>query len=165
MELEEGRLTVVPPATPWHMEAAFVMTSALRDAVPPELKVYLEVGVNLELAPVDQPATVRIPDVVVVRAEAAERVRAEGGIFRASDVLLVVEVLSPSSLRTDQIVKRDEYADAGIPNYWIVDIREPASVKTFHQAGEFGYADGGEATGVFRTEEPFPFELDLNRLR
>jgi Uma2 family endonuclease len=140
------------------------MTSALVSAVRADWEVYQEVGVNLELAPVDQPATVRIPNVVVVRAEAVERVRAEGAIFRASDVLLVVEVLSPGSIRTDQVVKRDEYADAGIPHYWIVDIREPVSVRTFHPAGEFGYAEGGEMTGVFRTDQPFEFELDLNRL-
>lgn len=79
-------------------------------------------------------------------------------------MLLVVEVLSPGTIRTDQVVKRDEYADAGIAHYWIVDIREPVSIKTFQQAGEFGYADGMECTGVFRTAVPFQFEVDLSRL-
>ncbi len=30
-----------------------------------------------------------------------------------------------------------------------------------HQAGAFGYADGGEVTGMLRVTEPFPAEIDL----
>lgn len=164
VELVEGHLTVSPPPTPWHSRASYLLTSALRDALPSGWEVYQEVGVDLDLAPVDQPAFVRIPDLTVVRADAVRRLRAEGGIFRASDALLLVEVLSPGTIRTDQVVKRDEYADAGIPHYWIVDIREPVSVTTFQQAGEFGYADGHEVTGVFRIAEPFPFEVELSGL-
>ena len=33
-----------------------------------------------------------------------------------------------------------------------------------HLAGEFGYVDGGAVTGVFRTTEPFPVEIDLDAL-
>ena len=40
-------------------------------------------------------------------------------------------------------LKRDEYADAGIPHYWIVDLDEPVSLIACHLAGEFGYVDGG----------------------
>ncbi|OLC74724.1 MAG: hypothetical protein AUH78_10770 [Gemmatimonadetes bacterium 13_1_40CM_4_69_8] len=37
------------------------------------------------------------------------------------DLLLVVEVLSPSSLRYDRFTKRRLYQEQGIPVYWIVD--------------------------------------------
>jgi Uma2 family endonuclease len=37
------------------------------------------------------------------------------------DLLLVAEVLSPSSLRADRFVKRRRYQEAGVPLYWIVD--------------------------------------------
>ncbi|MGH3611494.1 MAG: Uma2 family endonuclease [Pseudonocardia sp.] len=33
-----------------------------------------------------------------------------------------MEVLSPGSHRTDHVAKRADYADAGIPHYWIVDL-------------------------------------------
>jgi Uma2 family endonuclease len=36
-------------------------------------------------------------------------------------LLLAVEIISPSSVRTDRIVKRDFYLDAGVPEYWILD--------------------------------------------
>lgn len=62
LELVEGHLTVSPPPTPWHSRASYLLTSALRDALPPARGVYQEVGIDLELAPVDQPAFVRIPE-------------------------------------------------------------------------------------------------------
>lgn len=40
----------------------------------------------------------------------------------APDPILVVEVLSPSTARFDQIVKRRRYQRAGIPEYWVVDL-------------------------------------------
>jgi Uma2 family endonuclease len=36
-------------------------------------------------------------------------------------LLLVVEVLSPSTARADRMTKRRRYQRAGIPEYWIVD--------------------------------------------
>lgn len=37
-------------------------------------------------------------------------------------LLLVVEVLSPSTARADRTTKRRRYQRAGIPEYWIVDL-------------------------------------------
>jgi Uma2 family endonuclease len=37
-------------------------------------------------------------------------------------LLLAVEVLSPSTARTDRQRKRRIYQDVGIPEYWIVDL-------------------------------------------
>lgn len=61
--------------------------------------------------------TVRIPDLAVVR-----RTEEEGHLRRAGDVAVVVEVVSPSSKRTDRIVKRREYASARISAYLIVEV-------------------------------------------
>jgi Uma2 family endonuclease len=91
-------------------------------------------------------------------------VGSEGGLIHASEVVVAVEFLSPSSRRLDRQTKRDEYADAGIPHYWIVDLDEPGSLVACHLAGEFGYVDRGAATGIFHTTEPFPLEVDLNAL-
>ena len=60
--------------------------------------------------------------------------------------------------------KRDDYADAGIPNYWIIDIDEPISLTACRLTEQFGYEDDQVATGVFRTEVPFPVEINLDRL-
>jgi Uma2 family endonuclease len=42
------------------------------------------------------------------------------------ELLLVVEVLSPSSRRADRFTKRRRYQEAGVPLYWIVDGEQEA---------------------------------------
>ncbi len=78
--------------------------------------------------------------------------------------MVIVEVVSPGSRRTDHVAKRSEYADAGIAHYWIVDLAQPVSMLACHLAGEFGYADGGTLTGTGRTTEPFRAEIDPTTL-
>jgi Uma2 family endonuclease len=68
-----------------------------------------------------RPGTITQPDVFVVP------IRQDPGdtIARWSDIrslLLAVEVLSPSSVRTDRVEKRDLYLDADVAEYWVVDI-------------------------------------------
>jgi len=57
------------------------------------------------------------PDVFVVpREEATSREWS-----RIRSLLLVVEVLSPSTTRADRFTKRHRYQVAGVPVYWLVD--------------------------------------------
>jgi Uma2 family endonuclease len=163
-ELVEGRLLMSPSPAPDHNSAGLEMAVALRVGLPKGLRVVPDIDIDLQLAPPDAPGTVRRPDLVVVHAEAVQRMRREGGVLRASEVVLVVEVVSPGSTRTDYVHKRSEYADAGIPHYWILDATEPMSILACHLAGEFGYADDGTATGRFVATEPFPVEIDLDVL-
>jgi Uma2 family endonuclease len=79
-------------------------------------------------------------------------------------VLVVVEILAPGSHRTDHVIKRGEYADAGIPHYWIVDLDDPVTLIKCHLAAEFGYQDAGAVTDRFVTTEPFPVSLRLDGL-
>ncbi|MFC4943440.1 hypothetical protein [Pseudonocardia sp. GCM10023141] len=62
------------------------------------------------------------------------------------------------------IHKRSDYTDAGIPHYRIVDITEPVSVLACHQAGDFGYVDGGVVTGTFTATAPVAVTIDLDGL-
>jgi Uma2 family endonuclease len=163
-ELIEGRLIMSPSPVPDHNNAGFELGVALRSLLPDAFEVQLDMDVDLELAPADEPGSSRRPDLMVVSREARKRVRAEGGLIRASDVLLVVEIVSPSSKRTDHVHKRLDYADAGIPNYWIIDVDEPISLTACRLTEDFGYVDDQTATGIFRTEVPFPVEINLDRL-
>jgi len=72
--------------------------------------------------------TVRMPDLLVRRR--VPGVRPEQG--DRSGVALVVEVISPGSVRTDRVTKRREYAAAGIPNYLIVDVRDETPTLTLY---------------------------------
>lgn len=57
------------------------------------------------------------PDLFVAAASAGSR--SEWPTL--TQLLLVVEVLSPASVRQDRFAKRRRYQEAGIPLYWIVD--------------------------------------------
>ncbi len=61
------------------------------------------------------------PDIVVIRRESLPFV-GELNIQGASD--LVMEVLSPSNPSHDLRLKYEIYAEAGVPEYWIIDPRE-----------------------------------------
>jgi Uma2 family endonuclease len=58
-----------------------------------------------------------IPDLLVVDLEAART----SSWDLVSSPLLVVEVLSPSSVRQDHFTKRRLYQEVGVPLYWLVD--------------------------------------------
>ena len=62
----------------------------------------------------------RIADVYVVTTEQIAGSLDESGILDTSP-LLVVEVVSPDSVKRDYRYKRSEYAALGIAEYWIVD--------------------------------------------
>lgn len=163
-ELIEGRLIMSPSPAPDHNIASLELAILLRPCLPGDFETVQDMDVDLEFVPADEPGSCRRPDLIVVNKEARKRIRAEGGLVRASDVLLVVEIVSPSSKRIDHVHKRQDYADAGIPNYWIVDIDDPISLTACRLTEEFGYQDDQNATGVFTAELPFPVEINLDRL-
>jgi Uma2 family endonuclease len=52
---------------------------------------------------------------------------------------LVMEVVSPGTRRVDAVIKAKEYAEAGIPEYWLVDPEAEAVVV--YILGEAGYGE------------------------
>ncbi|HEY2762397.1 MAG TPA: Uma2 family endonuclease [Pseudonocardiaceae bacterium] len=108
----------------------------------------------------EYPPTVRVPDVVVTRVGGPE------DRLSASDVLLAVEIISPGSRNVDLHLKPCEYAEAGIPHYWIVDLDPPAlSITVFHLgAPDIGYVETPAATGQFVTTAPFSLRIDIPAL-
>ncbi|WP_415676470.1 Uma2 family endonuclease [Tsukamurella hominis] len=153
-ELQEGVLIVSPKPRPEHQYAAGVLFSVLNGATPEGFRTYPEVDLILEAR---TPASVRAPDVVVMPQDAASP-------FVASDAILVVEVLSPGTRRTDLVMKRHEYAEAGIPHYWIVDL-DGADVRLDVLTLVDGAYESVEATGAFAATAPFAVRLDLDALR
>jgi Uma2 family endonuclease len=163
-ELQEGNLIMSPSPSPDHMIAGAELYVQLREQLPAHLCAVPDVDLNLELVPEREPGTARRPDLVVVERRELDRVRSDGGLLRARSVQLVVEIVSPGSRRMDRVVKRGEYAEAGIPNYWIVDLESPVSLIVCHLAGAFGYRDSGETTGTFESDAPSQLRIDLDRL-
>lgn len=163
-ELQEGNLVMSPSPSPRHMLASGELRDQLTSQLPPRLRVVQDVDIDLRLAATDQPGWSRRPDLVVVEQVAVERVDAQGGLLYASEVHLVIEIVSPGSRRMDYVTKRGEYADAGIGHYWVLDLDPPVSLLAHHLTEDVGYADEGQRTGVFTTAEPYPLTITLDRL-
>jgi Uma2 family endonuclease len=72
------------------------------------------------------PNTTAQPDVFVVPLDEHARLRADRTAMPVRRLLLAVEVVSPSSRRTDRFRKRRFYARAGVPDYWVVDMDDRA---------------------------------------
>ena len=119
-ELIDGELIVTPAPPGPHQTAALELALALA--------AYLEreaIGFAL-LSPADlelKPGTITQPDLFVVPT-GSEEWETSPAWSDIHSLLLAVEVLSPSSLRTDRIVKRDFYLANGVAEYWIVDVDE-----------------------------------------
>jgi Uma2 family endonuclease len=81
----------------------------------------------------DGPA--REPDLLFVAREHRARVTANGLIGPAD---LVVEIISNESYRRDRADKFDEYEEAGIPEYWLIDAREGKERAEFYRLNALG---------------------------
>lgn len=163
-ELQEGNIVMSPMPVPRHQVCQGRLRTQLAEQLPHGFEAVTEIDIDLGLVAPGRPGFVRVPDLVVVSHAALARVDAEGGLVRASEVSLAVEIISPGSRRTDTVIKHGEYAEAGIAHYWIVDLDGPVSLVACHLAGEFGYVDATPATGVVEIAEPFPVRLDLDAL-
>jgi Uma2 family endonuclease len=62
----------------------------------------------------------RLVDVCVVTLEQANTLVNQSAVFQSPSVL-AVEIVSPSSIQRDYEKKPLEYANKGVPEYWIVD--------------------------------------------
>lgn len=163
-ELQEGCLVMSLRPRADHQACALALAVQLMSQLPAHLEVLLDIDVDLELAAPGRPGFVRAPDLVVANRAARARTRVEGGFVRASEVVVLVEIGSPGSKRTDGVIKMGEYADAGVPHYWIVDIDGPVGVRAF-RLEQGAYREVGRFVGELRVEEPFPAVVDLSRLR
>ena len=116
-ELVHGELLVSPAPRKRHQEV--VLGFLL------ELNRYLErhpVG-QILMSPADiggDDQTLLQPDLFVLDPVAAR----SADWSAVQQLLLVVEVLSPSTARHDRFSKRRRYQEAGVPVYWIVDPNE-----------------------------------------
>lgn len=100
------------------------------------------------------------PDVVVVRAEAVNGRHQRS--FDVADVLLAVEVVSPSSAERDRDTKPHKYAGAGIPYFWRVEWEAgPPEVATYALGEDGQYRPTGEFAGRLVVVDPFAVDIDL----
>ncbi|WP_243791046.1 Uma2 family endonuclease [Saccharopolyspora gloriosae] len=156
-ELQEGVLQVSPKAAAVHQRLIKRLTAALDAQLPAEWEAMQDVEVVVGTS---FPPTVRIPDAILASTQAFD---VNPNRLNATDVALAVEVISPGSRRIDRLTKVQEYAQAGIPHYWVFDI-DTSVTFTALRLGEGGYESGFEGGGMFKTDSPFEFAVDLSSL-
>jgi Uma2 family endonuclease len=165
-ELLEGRVLMSPSPRPMHNIAAMELLLQIAPQLTQDLVVIQGVDIDLELVPPGDPGFSRRPDLIIVDRAAMHRTAdPTEGIIRASEVLVVIEIVSPDSRRTDNVHKRADYAEAGIPRYWMIDLERPVSMLLCDAVGEVEYTDVGRFTGSFEIVDPAPLTLELDRLR
>ena len=134
MELVDGSLHVTPLGDLRHQRLVTRLSHQLSAIAPPDRVVLAGANV-LRRAATDR---LLIPDVVVL----AEDAFAEGGVYAdPSDVLLAVEVESPSTRSSDRLLKRDLYAQWKLPDYWIID-PERSTLSRLQLGADRQYAEG-----------------------
>ena len=155
-EIVDGSLHVSPtPARP-HYSATTRLRRRLEAQAPEHIIVGEHIGTAIDRSPTR--TTYLIPDLTVHREDAFE---GSDPAFDPGEVLAVIEVLSPSSGGHDQITKRHQYGQAGIPHYWIVDPKRRTLIVLRHD-GASGYEEVAvvKPGTTWRTDDPFPLALD-----
>jgi Uma2 family endonuclease len=147
-ELVDGTLRVSPPPPTPHNLAATELAARLISVLDRSWRVAAPGSVRLDLH------NRREPDVLVLRRGAA-------GLEHTppQDVLLAVEVMSPSSVTDDRLVKPSQYAQAGIPHYWRIEPRVPVLV-TFALDGDT-YRETGRYDGPVVIDDPVRLRFRL----
>jgi Uma2 family endonuclease len=156
-ELLDGVLLVSPSPTRIHQTVMGRLGVALEDDCPDEYDVTQAVEVRVGRT------RSFIPDVLVTTAEAAAR---NPSHYRPHEVVLVVEIVSPSTRSIDRVLKPALYAQAGIPFFWRVEISDDGVVVHTHRIDPVDevYTETGRWTKVVDTGEPFPVNLPVARI-
>ncbi len=106
----------------------------------------------------------RVADLALVRRGLAVRGTGRSYPLGPEHVGLVVEVVSPSSRKTDRFAEPGEYAEAGIPLFWRVET-EPDVVVHVHRRSDDGYLVTSRLDGAGHADAPWgSVEIDLRSL-
>lgn len=151
LELVDGAVVVSPAPDRRHQRLLCRLVVQLDAALPRELAV--EPGINVVLSE----KRLLIPDLAVTTTPGASGVYAG-----SSEVMLAIEITSPSSRTYDRVLKRQLYADAGVPHYLVVDASSDKPVAVLYSMTDEGYVETARShDGVLKMDSPFEVTLEL----
>ncbi|MFI2468395.1 Uma2 family endonuclease [Streptomyces globisporus] len=157
-QLIDGSLVFVSPQRLFHSTTVDLLVTGLRSTAPAEVKVRRQMTVVLDRRNGAE------PDVSVVRTEAVTE--PDVNRYRAADVLLAVEVVSPDSGARDHGAKPRKYATAGIPHFWLVEMTgtDQHPVVRVYELDPVtkAYALTGIHHDRLKTGVPFPVDVDIS---
>ncbi|MHB1561320.1 MAG: Uma2 family endonuclease [Isosphaeraceae bacterium] len=156
LEYSDGFLEVLPMPTTHHqliLKYLFLMLNGWVVARNLGLVLFAPLKVRL------RPGKLREPDLLFMKCENSQRIGND--YWERPD--LVMEVVSENNRRHDLVTKRDEYAQAGILEYWIVDPEETTITVFVLRPRRKTYVEHGRfAKGQRATSQVLPgFEVDV----
>jgi Uma2 family endonuclease len=113
IEFTDGRIEVLPMPTRSHQRILILLFDLFRVIVGRSGGEVLVAPLRLRI----RPGKLREPDILIL-LDAADP-RNQDAYWLGAD--LVVEIVSPDGLERDTEEKPRDYAEAGIPEYWIVN--------------------------------------------
>ncbi len=147
-ELVDGSLLMSPAPGRPHQRISSRLWRLLDAAAPPELEVQEAINVRLGSG------RIVIPDLAVLTS-----VDSPDLVAPASEVALVVEIVSPFSGPTDQLLKPGLYAVAGIPMFVRVELDGEVCAHQL-DAGVYRPVATARPGQEFRLTEPFGVSFD-----
>lgn len=129
-EIVDGVLRPMTRTNKLHRMVQRRLATLIETQKKPELRVAEEEIVVFEV----KPPTARIPDVVLFKAE-----RDPDGLTNStptSEVLLAVEIVSPTTATADRFEKPAEYARNGIPSFWRIELEPDIMIHVHELAGD-----------------------------
>jgi Uma2 family endonuclease len=154
VEFSDGHVEVLPmPTTSHQLIVAFLYRTLLAFVAARAAGTVLFAPLRVRL----WPGKFREPDIVFLSAEHASRIGES--FWEGAD--LVMEVVSDDDRRRDLETKRREYAQAGIPEYWIIDPQQ-ARITVLRLDGATYVVHGDFPRGTQAASHLLPgFTLDV----
>jgi Uma2 family endonuclease len=144
LEFTDGTIEVLPMPTDRHQVILALLVPLFSGHIQPLGGVVLFSPLRLRV----RPGKFREPDLLILRD--ARDPRRRNRYWLGAD--LVLEIVSADKPERDLVEKRGDYAEAGIPEYWIVNpLNETISVLVLHEGAyvEHGpFARGAQAASA-----------------
>lgn len=152
VELVDGTVVMSPAPTKRHQRVLQRIQVAFLQTTPDDCESLP--GVNVVLTG----RRLLIPDLTVVRERYV--------YFKGDEVLIAVEIHSPSTRAYDRALKRQLYAEAGVPFLLFVEPEsDPVSAVCFELEGDECREIARSVDGVLALSRPFQVTADLVRTR
>ncbi len=153
-EWESGEVIMTSPASYRHQNINDFLTSAMRLYVEfNQIGLVLSAPFQMKLA-----TSGREPDLIFLAKENLGRLK---DTFLDGPADLAIEILSPESRERDRGKKFYEYAEAGVPEYWLIDpMQEQAEFYQIDERGRY-QAVQPDASGKYYSSSVQGFWLDV----
>jgi Uma2 family endonuclease len=123
-EFVDGEIIEMTEPSPLHIDIVEAIGDLLKAYFKANgLDLVVKSGPGVQIPQVGRPDRSRDPDLVVCTKEQWQSMAGltKALFLRDNAPTLVIEVVSPGTVKTDTHDKRADYADAKVPEYWVVN--------------------------------------------